>query len=438
MAGKPKEHRSAAALAAEEAKNKLQLLQTQAWANACARSYRLRYGQEKASAYALSNETSELKSPTQTGQWSQWTKGKRAVTSTTVANIAAIKTFKGPNKVHSVGPWQASPRTGVGARVPLWEVLRGDSRSILLAWQKVQPYVWRHWLPLEGDLDDPIGMLTRPKSYPDDDYDHYEFAWQAKKTVSFREKLPSWREACREALRRFAAGETEVPEDIDDPNWAPPLVKEAKRQENEIRSLGFDFTEEPWAEELDWLLEVEDYLRAKRRALWGGGVDEEALRQKVDRIVCYGYDTHDVYHSLWEPDAEAFKTEAGLCELLRQCVEAGAMLTHDGAEIITFISPPLVILAASITIAKLTQGIPCRIGFEIEPKRWNLDESLWAPMAAELERIGLSMEAFQEAARGFGIEIYKFGRDEQMEELYQMPEAPLTGKYARFMGLAKK
>ncbi|MGE4345615.1 MAG: hypothetical protein AB7F20_15310, partial [Geoalkalibacter sp.] len=433
--GKPKEHRSAAALAAEEAKNKLQLLQTQAWANACARSYCLRYGREKASAYALSNETDVLKTPTQTGQWSQWAKGQRAVTSKTVTNLAAIKTFKGPNKVHSVGPWQASPRTGVGARVPLWEVLRGDPRS---AWQKVPDYVWRHWLPLEGDLDDPIGMLTRPKTYPNDDYDHYEFAWQAKKTASFREKLPFWREACREALRRFAAGETEVPEDIDDPNWAPPLVKEAKRQENEIRSLGFDFTEEPWAEELDWLLEVEDYLRAKRRGLWGGAVDEEALRQKVDRIVCYGYDSHDVYHSLWVPDAEAFKTEAGLCELLRQCVEAGAMLPLDGAGEITFISPPLVILAASITIARLTQGIPCRIGFEIEPKRWNLDESLWAPIAAELERIGLSMEAFQEAARGFGIEIYKFGRDEQMEELYQMPESPLTGKYARIMSLAKK
>jgi len=446
MAGKRKELRSDDAIAADAAKTGLQLIQSQAWVNACARSYCLRYDKDTAGASVLSQEATRKGCTTQTTQWSEWLKGKRAVTSKTVENIAKVDTFQGLKKVHEVGPWQASPFTGVGAHVPLWEVLRGDRRSILQAWEAVPKEVWRHWLRLGGDLDNPLEFLNQPTTYPDDDYENVEFAWQAEASKQCRKELRAWRKACREALRRFADGETEVPEDIDDPNWVPPLLRESKKLESEIRSLGFAFTEDPWKSELLHLQYVEDYLRAKRRGIWGGSVDEEAVREQVGRFTFIGVDSG---HDKWVPAAGTFDTEAGLCELLRQCVEAGAEFTHDGAEVITFINPPLVILAASITLVKLNYGqfcsqvrlrevLPYRIGFVAERTGWNLDECLWAPIVAELERIGLSLEAFQKAARGYGVELYRFGRYELMEEQCRLQEEQMPRKYRLARELAKK
>ncbi len=392
-------------------------LQTRAWAQAGARSLRDFDPAKRVSATSLAKAASGNGRKCQTTQWSQWLQGRRAVMKTTVKKIderAAI--FAGLDRVHGTGPWQASPVTGVGAHVPLWEVVRGNPGSILKAWSEVPKDVWRHWLPWMGDTQDPM-----TKIYPDKDYLQVEFTWQARAAKVRREKLALWREACREALRRFSAGETEVAEDDDNPNWEPPLVRTANELEAEVRKLGFDFSQDPWAEELLWLRQVEDFLRGKRWKMWGGHADEKGFR---DRVGWFWSSGDDSYLDKWQPKDSAFRTEVSLCELLRECLASG--MTFSGEEV-RLLCPPLVILAASITVAKLTcwtelaadqlpRQRPYRIGFVREATGWNLDEQFREVVAAELERVGLSMELFCEAAGEFGIELYTFGTDEEREE----------------------
>jgi hypothetical protein len=267
-----------------------------------------------------------------------------------------------------------------------------------------------------GDTQDPM-----TKIYPDKDYLQVEFAWQARGAKVRREKLALWREACREALSRFSAGETEVAEDDDNPNWEPPLVRTANELEAEIRKLGFDFSQDPWAEELLWLRQVEDFLRGKRWKMWGGHADEKGFRERVGWFWSCGDDS---YLDKWQPKDSAFRTEVSLCELLRECIASGVTFSGDEMRLLC---PPLVILAASITVAKLTcwtelaadqlpRQRPYRIGFVREATGWNLDERFREVVAAELERVGLSMELFCEAAGEFGIELYTFGTAEEREE----------------------
>jgi hypothetical protein len=129
----------------------------------------------------------------------------------------------------------------------------------------------------------------------------------------------------------------------------------------------------------------------------------------------YSYEEDfDIYKSRWVP---SLRTDVELSFFLNQCLHYP---NH---------TPPLLQITAAISLSKLMGGHPRTIDgvtyhypicFSANPGDRDIDVSVWNSLLSDLEAAGMTIDLLNQAAKGFGIHIYKW--DSADEKTWQMEQ----------------
>ena len=408
-------------------------LRTRVWAHACKRSLRLKSGKEKITNYQLAQAANkkEGEGKTQATRWGQWAHGAPA-NLTTVTKIDRSPDLTGAAKSFLVGPWLSIFNgSASGAHVPLWKAIEQKPGDQLPAWKLVPTWIWRHWCPWEGysaDKDPSVNPIFQQCTYPKTDYLHPQFEWQTdiiKQEMELKEKLNL---AYDNALRRFLEGHLELEVCDTGSTLVGDIIRLEDRYNHIRKQLGLSSLKIDARRAT--LTQIESLLQVQRAGLSNQVVENERLRLKdeAEKLLCSYEEDFDVYKSQWTPP---LRTDVELSFFLNQCLHYP---NH---------TPPLLQLTAAISLAKLMGGQPATIGgvtyqypirFTDNPGDLDIDISVWSPLLSDLAAAGMTIDLLNQAAKGFGIHIYKWDSADEMtwqSEQESEMKAELEGLFSK-------
>lgn len=405
----------------KQAQRDLFSLRTRVWTHACKRSLRLKSGKDKITNYQLAQAANkkEGEGKTQATRWGQWAQGAPA-NLTTVTKIDRSPDLSGAAKSFLVGPWSPIFKgEASGSHVPLWKAIEQKPGELLPAWRHVPTWIWRHWCPWEGyssDNDPSLNPIFDQCTYPKTDYLHPQFEWQTdtiREEMELNEKLNL---AYDNALRRFVEGNLY----LEECGTGSTLVGEIIRIEDRYNLTRTQLGLSPLKIDARraTLTKVESLLQVQRAGLLNHMLENESLRLKdeAEKMLCSYEEDFDVYKSRWVPP---LRTDVELSFFLNQCLHYP---TH---------TPPLLQLTAAISLLKLMGGYPRAIDgvtypypirFTDNPGDRDIDVSVWNPLLSDLEAAGMTIDLLNQAAKGFGIHIYKWDSADEMAWQMQQEE----------------
>lgn len=434
--------------------SKLHKLKTHVWVQGCLRSYCRYTGKTKGSFNALANAAhSEDYDKSQPIQWKRWLEGGHIVHQKTVENIGRSVVFAGTQKLFTVGPWQPGDwsyapgwaKILCGAHVPLWDVISAEKEDLPRIWGEVPRFVWRHWMPWEsmnfsdeeirrGEL---ANFLHRQMEFPETDYLHPEFTWQLACHKVFKEALLKHQELYMEALASFV-----------DPQAHTSLARQDRDAAlQELEKVMADHARKLHCAELlkgverkrillDQIKGVESLqksLPSTENNPPQPGFDlagptrelKERVRHELNGYLESGNEEDEVELNDWVPAKVTFRNEAALARFL------SGIGRYDG------LTPPLVVLAAAISLAKLekihdNETLSYRVEYVDQvTSPWQVHEDYWPELVAELEKYAMTIDSLNAAAAEFGVFITRYGTHER--------EIALEEEMASFAGaLGKK